>query len=517
MHASHPWLPGALPGRYRNPVLHADYSDPDVIRVGADYWMTASSFTCTPGLPILHSRDLVHWDLVGHALRQVPHPRYAAVQPGCGVWAPSLSHHAGRFWIFFPMPDEGIYHVTAEDPRGPWSEPHLVQAARGWIDPCPFWDDDGSAWLAHAYANSRAGLRDRLHIRPMAPDGSRLLGEGREIVHAPHHPYLEGPKVHRFGDDYLVLAPGGGVPTGWQVAFRSKHLLGPYEERIVLERGSTAINGPHQGALIDSPDGKEWFFLHFQDTGPFGRIAHLQPVRWQDGWPLMGVDQDGNGIGEPVDSWTLPSGAPVATEERRSRPADAGDVSPGPTLDLGWQWQANHQDGWVDTRAHPGWLRLLALPQSEGAPDACLAPHFLGRKFPARGFRAETTLDVSRLEPGAFAGLAVVGGGQSRLAGLRRLPKWAGPAAELVSVTDRTPLALGACGTTARLAVEVYPDGRYSFETAAPDGPWLPVPGVCPAREGGWMGARVGLVAFAADGAAGTADFAGLRFLPPTT
>ena len=280
---AYPWIPDAGDGTFRNPILHADYSDPDVIRDGDNYWMVASSFNCTPGMPILHSRDLVNWALINHAIPQLPHPRYAEVQPGCGVWAPSLRKHLDRFYIFFPMPDEGIYVTSSEDPAGKWSEPWLLQAAKGWIDPCPFWDEDGSAWLFHAYANSRAGIRDRIHGRPMSPDARTLLGEGREVIHAPHHPFIEGPKVHRFDEWYYILAPGGGVRDGWQVAFRSRNILGRYEEKIVLERGVTSINGPHQGALIDSPDGSEWFFIHFQDTGPFGRIVHLQPVEWRDG------------------------------------------------------------------------------------------------------------------------------------------------------------------------------------------------------------------------------------------
>ncbi|MFM2082498.1 MAG: hypothetical protein RL380_1189, partial [Verrucomicrobiota bacterium] len=135
------WSPDNGDGTFKNPVLFADYSDPDAIRVGDDFWLTASSFNCTPGLPILHSRDLVNWQLVNHALPQLPHPRFAEVQHGQGVWAPALRFHAGKFWIFFPMPDEGIYVTTATDPAGAWSEPHLLQAGKGLIDPCPFWDD----------------------------------------------------------------------------------------------------------------------------------------------------------------------------------------------------------------------------------------------------------------------------------------------------------------------------------------------------------------------------------------
>jgi len=148
--AGWPWSPDLGDGRFKNPILFADYSDPDAVRVNDDFYLVASSFNCTPGLPILHSRDLVNWKIINHALPNLPHARYAQVQPGCGVWAPAIRFHAGKFWIFFPMPDEGIYVITADDPAGRWSEPHLLRAGRGLIDPCPFWDDDGQAYLIHA-------------------------------------------------------------------------------------------------------------------------------------------------------------------------------------------------------------------------------------------------------------------------------------------------------------------------------------------------------------------------------
>jgi beta-xylosidase len=170
---AYPWTPDCGDGTYHNPVLYADYSDPDVIRHREDFYLVASSFNCTPGLPILHSRDLVNWTLVNHALKNIPGERYRKVQPGCGVWAPSLRFHAGKFWIFFATPDEGIYLTTAEKPLGSWSEPHLVREGKGLIDPCPLWDDDGKAYLVHAYAHSRSGLKHKLRICPM-----RLMARG---------------------------------------------------------------------------------------------------------------------------------------------------------------------------------------------------------------------------------------------------------------------------------------------------------------------------------------------------
>src|SRR5215471_10626916 len=203
---AYPWIPDQGDGTYRNPVLLADYSDPDVLRVGEQYYLTSSSFHLTPGLPILRSRDLVNWTIVGHALENLPDRRYQEVQPGAGVWAPSLRQHDGTFYIFAPLPDEGIYVLTAPKPEGPWSEPRLLIAGKGLIDPCPLWDDDGKAYLVHAYARSRAGIKDRLRVLPMAPDTSAVLGEGEIVYHDPdNQPTLEGPKLYKRNGYYYIL------------------------------------------------------------------------------------------------------------------------------------------------------------------------------------------------------------------------------------------------------------------------------------------------------------------------
>jgi beta-xylosidase len=504
---SFPWEADAGDGTYRNPILHADYSDPDVIRLGDDFYLTASSFNCTPGLPILHSRDLVNWTIVNHAIKNVPHPRYREVQPGCGVWAPSIRFHAGKFWIFFPMPDEGIYLTTAKNPAGQWSEPHLVQEAKGWIDPCPFWDDDGQAYLVHAYSKSRAGIRDKLHVRLMAPDGSRILGEGRIVIDAPHHPCLEGPKVHKLNGWYYILAPGGGVPTGWQVALRSRNIYGPYEEKIVLEQGSTKINGPHQGALIDLPNG-EWWFVHFQDAGPYGRITHLQPVKWRDDWPLMGVDYDGNGVGEPVATSCKPAVAaasPVAVPQ-------TSDEFDGPKLGLQWQWHANHEDSWCSLAARPSYLRLFPQPApAEG--NLGKAPNLLMQKFPARLFTVETALDFPPGKAGETAGLVVVGGGAHASLALIHAPE----GNQLVFQINGEPyFKTAAPAGEVRLRIAVDETAKCTFCFAPPNGQFTTLEKTFQAREGGWIGAKVGLFAMdAGSGGAqtGHADFSYFRFL----
>jgi beta-xylosidase len=505
---AYPCIPDLGNGRYRNPVLHADYSDPDVIRVGGDYWMTASSFNCTPGLPILHSRDLVNWTLVNHALPNLPGDRFSQVQAGCGVWAPSIRFHDGKLWIFFPMVDEGIYVTIADDPYGEWSEPWCLVEAKGWIDPCPFWDDDGKAYMVHAYAFSRSGRKEILHLRQMTPDAKSLLPGDKEIIHGPHHPYLEGPKLHKFNGWYYILAPGGGVTKGWQVAYRSRTIEGPYEEKIVLEQGSSAINGPHQGALIDIPSNGEkvpgeasaWWFIHFQDAGPFGRITHLNPVRWEEGWPLMGVDHDGNGTGEPVTEWEKPftgSREPVAAPP-------TSDEFDALKLGLQWQWHANHKTDWASFSERPGWLTLHALlaGRDEGGKELPphLTPHLLAQKFPAREFRVTALADGSALGEGARAGLAVIGGGHSAFLALcHKAGQWT-LSLELDGVLTGSAVSLP--NPMLLLSVSVSEGALCSFSYALPGETPKPFPGTFTAGEGGWIGAKVGLLCTGDSGAA---------------
>jgi len=381
--------------RYVNPVLHMDYSDPDVCRVGDDYYMTASSFNCFPGLPILHSRDLVHWTLVGSALTDYPGPDWdgdrevfhKSVQHGNGVWAPSIRFHEGWFYIFCGDPDRGIFMVKTQDPCGRWEDPVWVVKAKGFIDPCPLWDEDGRAWLSHAAAGSRAGLKSIIFVAPMSPDGTHLLGPSG-IVFDGHRtqPTIEGTKFYRRNGLYYIFAPAGGVSTGWQTVLRANDPFGPYEERIVMAAAEGTINGPHQGGWVETPSGESWF-LHFQDKGAYGRIVHLQPMTWrEDGWPLIGEDPDGDGVGQPVASWPAPyrviPGQVRNDDQRQARP---DRVSQGPYgLPMEWQYPAVPSPYWHYALPGGG-IRLYSVVQASG-DDLWNCPNLLLHKFTAERF-----------------------------------------------------------------------------------------------------------------------------------
>ena len=276
-------------GHYVNPVLVADYSDPDVIRYGDKYYMVASDFHFM-GMQVLESDDLVNWRIISQIYDRLDLPGWETMEHySGGSWAPSIRWHDGKFYVYFCTPDEGLFMSQADSPEGPWSPLHTVKAIARWEDPCPFWDDDGTAYLGHSLKGAGPII-----IHRMSPDGKELLDDGVTVYEGIT---AEGTKIHKWNGWYYLSIPEGGVRNGWQTVLRSKSIYGPYDRKVVLETGSTSVNGPHQGAIVDTPYG-EWWFVHFQQLGALGRVVHLQPMHWEDGWPVMGEDYDGNGQGE---------------------------------------------------------------------------------------------------------------------------------------------------------------------------------------------------------------------------
>ena len=224
-------------GCYQNPVLPMDFSDPDAIRVGEDYYLISSSFTYLPGVPVLHSKDLVHWERIGNCVERLPFDRYAQPAHGCGTWAPALRYHAGRFYAFIPLPDEGIFYTEATDPAGPWSALHCVKSASGWIDPCPLWDDDGSVYMAHAFAKSRCGIKHKIQLSRLDPETLEVVEDGPIVFDGTlSQPTAEGPKMYKRNGWYYIFIPAGGVEYGWQTVLRARNVYGPYEEKIVMHQ-----------------------------------------------------------------------------------------------------------------------------------------------------------------------------------------------------------------------------------------------------------------------------------------
>ncbi len=389
---------------YSNPIIYADYSDPDPIRVGDDYYMVASSFTYLPGVPILHSRDLVHWELINYAVHSLPFEKYSSPSHGSGTWAPSIRYHNGEFFIFIPLVDEGIMVARSKDIRGRFSLSMLTHT-KGWIDPCPIWTDDGKAYMVFAFAYSRSGKKNVIALIEIDNECTRTIGEysiifdGTEIA-----PTAEGPKAYSKDGYYYVLFPAGGVATGWQSCIRSRDIHGPYEYRVVMHQGSTDINGPHQGGWITDSSGASWF-IHFQDVFELGRIIHLQPMEFtEDGWPIIGIDADGDGIGEPVSSWK----SPVENAPCYSIPMS--DEFNGRELSLQWQWQANPDKDNYSLSERDGFLRLFCRENKAGRENLLwYAANALTEIPQSKCFTIDSYVELSAEEDGDFASIGMIG------------------------------------------------------------------------------------------------------------
>jgi len=403
------WVADKGDGTYRNPIIYADYSDPDACRVGDDYYMTASSFNCIPALQILHSKDLVNWTIVNAAVPYALEPIEAVEKPEHGnrVWAPSIRFHNNEFYIFWGDPDQGVFMTKAKDPKGIWSKPVLVKAAKGIIDTTPLWDEDGKVYLVHAFAGSRAGLKSVLAVCELNAEANQAITESR-IVFDGHenHETCEGPKFYKRNGYYYIFTPAGGVATGWQLVLRSKNPYGPYEEKVVMAQGKSTINGPHQGAWVDTTTGEDWF-LNFQDVGAYGRLTHLQPMKWVKDWPVIGVDKDGDGCGEPVLSYKKPNVGktyPICTPQE-------SDEFNTITLSPQWQWHANYNPKWIFLAADKGYARLYSYPVTKEYKSLWDVPNLLLQKTPSNEFSAVMKLRFapSKKYFGERTGLLVMG------------------------------------------------------------------------------------------------------------
>lgn len=460
-------------GTYINPVLNADYSDPDVIRVGDKFYMIASDFHFL-GMQVLESDDLVNWRLISQIYHRFDFEGWDSNEHYAGgSWAPAIRFHDGKFWVYFCTPDEGLFMSTAKDPRGPWSPLVCVCNVAKWEDPCPFWDNNGQAYLGRSIHGAGPII-----IHKMSDDGTRLLDNGVTVYTGPT---AEGTKFYKKDGYYYLSIPEGGVSSGWQTILRSKNIYGPYEKKVVLEQGMTSVNGPHQGAMVDTPDG-EWFFLHFQQYNPLGRVLHLQPMFWKDGWPVIGVDMDRNGIGEPVFVWRKPR----YNQDKQICVPQTSDEFSADSLSL--QWQFNHNpvnEKWSLTE-RKGFLMLKALKAS----NFIKARNTITQK--TMGYLGTVTakMDSRSMKDGQRAGLVCMGSKNMLIGVMRNDGKQvlyielAGVVKEIAVLKNKTVYL--------RLVADAYRN-KYQFSYSYDNDKFISVLPEFEMKTGFWKGTRVGL------------------------
>ena len=502
------WSPDNGDGTYTNPVINADYSDPDVCVVGDDYYMTASSFNCIPGLPILHSKDLVNWEIIGHAITELtPHEEFDKPSHGNGVWAPSIRYHDGMFYIYWGDPDHGVFRVTATDPAGEWSKPVCIIEGKGMIDTTPLWDDDGRCYLVNGWANSRSRFASVLTVRELDKDGLKAISNPVIVFdgNGTENRTCEGPKFYKRNGWYWIMCPAGGVPTGFQLAMRSKSPYGPYESMKVLDQGKSVINGPHQGAWIHTALGEDWF-MHFQDKECYGRVVHLQPVTWKDNWPVMGKVPAKGYCGEPVITYRKPSTKgkvdvvnPVESDEFNS-----------PKLGLQWQWHANYDQKFGMPTAF-GTFRLYTHKVSKEFKNMWEVPNLLLQKTPADKFTATTKLRFTSKDDNQMGGLIVMGHDYFALMLKRVKDEFLLQLVTCKSADKGTPEQVKTIATlkpTEKDKIDYQPaihediylrvnvaDGECNFAYSLNGKKYTAVEGNFKIKEGKWIGAKVGLAA----------------------
>ena len=502
------WSPDNGDGTYTNPVINADYSDPDVCVVGDDYYMTASSFNCIPGLPILHSKDLVNWEIIGHAITELtPHEEFDKPSHGNGVWAPSIRYHEGMFYIYWGDPDYGVFRVTATDPAGEWSKPVCIIEGKGMIDTTPLWDDDGRCYLVNGWANSRSRFASVLTVRELDKDGLKAISNPVIVFdgNGTENRTCEGPKFYKRNGWYWIMCPAGGVPTGFQLAMRSKSPYGPYEYMKVLDQGKSVINGPHQGAWIHTALGEDWF-MHFQDKECYGRVIHLQPVTWKDNWPVMGKVPAKGYCGEPVITYRKPSTKgkvyvvnPVESDEFNS-----------PKLGLQWQWHANYDQKFGMPTAF-GTFRLYTHKVSKEFKNMWEVPNLLLQKTPADKFTATTKLRFTSKSDNQMGGLIVMGHDYFALMLKRVKDEFLLQLVTCKSADKGTPEQVKTIATlkpTEKDKIDYQPaihediylrvnvaDGECNFAYSLNGKKYTAVEGNFKMKEGKWIGAKVGLAA----------------------
>ncbi|PWT75640.1 MAG: beta-xylosidase [Bacteroidetes bacterium] len=377
-------------GTYTNPVIPADFPDPDVIRVGDTYYMVNTTMFVFPGVTVLKSKDLVNWEYCSNAV-----PRFdfsncynldTCNRYGHGQWATSIKFHNNKFYLLFITLNEGGFMCTADKAEGPW---HVTHLPKGFYDPGLFFDDNGKVYVAQGYSRiSITEVNDSLE--PIGSDSTVFTGNIRKG--------LEGTHMYKINGYYYLYCTYGGL-DGIQVALRSKNIYGPYEQKVVIRDTTRGINfGIHQGALIELPNG-DWWTMLFVDSGPFGRFPSLQPVKWVDGWPMVGVE------GKAVSTYKKPNVG--KTYPIKNFPTSDEFNQKG--LGLQWGWNHNPDSANWSLTKRPGSMRLTT---GKVVSDLTVAGNTLTqRPFAKRDQTIPTIasikMDVSKMKVGDIAGLAV--------------------------------------------------------------------------------------------------------------
>ncbi len=383
-------------GTYTNPVIAADFPDPDVILVNDTYYMVTTTMFIFPGVTVLKSQDLVNWEYCSNAVPRFDFsPCYdldGCSRYGHGQWATSLKYNNGKFYLLFITLDEGGFICSAAKAEGPWE---IKKLPKGFYDPGLFFDDDGRIYVAHGYNKIHMTELDE-NFAPKGKDSLIFTGDIRRG--------LEGSHVYKINGYYYLYCTYGGL-DGFQVALRSKNIYGPYEQKVVIRDTTKGVNfGIHQGALIKTQTG-EWWTMLFVDSGPFGRFPSLQPVTWVDGWPMVGVNGKAVTIyKKPNVGKTYPIKILPTSDE-----FDPASGTGSTTLGMQWGWNHNPDSTKWSLTENPGYLRLRTVKVVDSLQKArnTLTQRMFAYYSDKLVSIGTIKMDFSKMNEGDIAGLAV--------------------------------------------------------------------------------------------------------------
>ena len=489
-------------GSFVNPVLPGDFSDIDAIRVGEDFYATSSTMQYSPGMLVLHSRDLVNWQIVGHVVSDLTGLDselgwQRMNRDGRGIWAGSIRYHAGHFWVYFGTPDGGIYYSTAIRADGPWSVPRLVLKGEGWDDPCPFWDDDGKGYLIETHFGADAsGQKYRIHLFSMTPNGDGALPAADRILHQSRG--SEANKMFKVGGFYLhyfsEVRPEGRVA----MMERSKSLDGPWEVRQLNHVHGAVDKEPNQGGLIQVKDGHWWFLTH-QGKGDWeGRAGVLLPVTWIDGWPILGKPGS-DGIGNMVWGGVKPL--------RSNLPSHlfVDDNFREHSLAPSWEWRYQPRPNMWSLTGRS--LRMWAFAPLDREGFSGVRNVLTQRSARTRASEVTVQMDLDGFVNGEEGGLAHFARTDCRLAitqheGVRRLVR-----IDQESTTEGPVLSVGTIWLRSTWTV----DGLARFSFSLDGGRFTELGTTCRLSWGAYRGDRVGLYTFGSE-EKGYVDFRNFQY-----
>ena len=411
-------------GTYTNPLFYDEFSDPDIIRVGEDYYLAGTTMHCVPGLVVLHSKDLVNWEFSSYCFDRLDDSddfnlRNGKEAYGQGIWAPAIRYHNGKFYIFSNINGHGLQVYISDSAKGPWTH-HKVNGDI--YDLSVLFDEDGKIYAVHKYGN--------VTVTELKPDLSGPVEGSSKVVIPEGNAMGEGHHIYKINGMYYILSADYS-PMGRMQCARSKSIWGPYETCVISERESFGYsaawtvnnvglgrpvpedgfkfktNKPsdetlicstiHQGGIVQAPDGK-WWGVSMQDFNAVGRTVCLSPVTWVDGWPYFGLEKN---LGRSPRTWFKPNDVvktPVATYDR------CDDFS-GKTFKPIWQWNHNPNDKmWSLNKERKGWLRLHSMP----AKQLLWAKNSLTQRAIGPVSYTSVKLDASKLKAGDEAGLGAI-------------------------------------------------------------------------------------------------------------